>query len=46
MLSIAGLDPWPEELLARQDERLLKPLGVSKADREALLAAWARLPSG
>jgi adenine-specific DNA methylase len=32
-----------EDMLARQDELLLKPLGVTSADRAALLAAWARL---
>jgi adenine-specific DNA methylase len=33
----------PEDLLARQDVRLLRPLGVGTADREALRAAWVRL---
>ena len=32
-----------EELLARQDEFLLKSIGVRKADRDALRAAWIRL---
>jgi adenine-specific DNA methylase len=32
-----------EDLLTRQDELLLRPLGVSPADRAVLLAAWLRL---
>jgi len=33
----------PEELLAGQDDLLLKPLGIRKADRDTLLRAWLRL---
>jgi adenine-specific DNA-methyltransferase len=35
----------PEELLARQDSVLLKPVGVTKRENEQLLSAWARLRS-
>jgi adenine-specific DNA-methyltransferase len=33
----------PEVVLARQDERLLRPLGIRKGDCERLLDAWLRL---
>jgi hypothetical protein len=32
-----------EELLARQDELILKPLGVGAKDRDSLSAAWIRI---
>jgi len=35
----------PEELLARQDQVILKPLGIGKKDCEAIRAAWMRLRS-
>jgi adenine-specific DNA-methyltransferase len=34
-----------ETVLARQDERLLRPIGVPKAECELLFAAWHRLRS-
>jgi adenine-specific DNA methylase len=34
-----------ESLLARQDERLLSPIGVTKQECESLLSAWHRLRS-
>jgi len=33
----------PEELLARQDSRILRPLGIKQADCELLRAGWTRL---
>lgn len=33
----------PEELLARQDDLVLKPLGISATDRDSLKTAWVRL---
>lgn len=35
----------PEDLLARQDETILKAAGLSKRDRRSLLHAWWRLRS-
>lgn len=32
-----------EDLLARQDQLLLQPMGIGPGDRESLLAAWIRL---
>jgi adenine-specific DNA methylase len=32
-----------EELLVRQDARLLQPLGIGRADRDLLFGAWSRL---
>jgi hypothetical protein len=33
----------PELLLGRQDELLLRPLGIREQDSQVLLAAWLRL---
>jgi hypothetical protein len=33
----------PEELLARQDDLVLKPLGITATDRDTLKIAWRRL---
>ena len=33
----------PEELLARQDDLVLKPLGITATDRDTLKSAWLRL---